>query len=166
MAAVSEGTILGPAVLDVGCGRGDNAIYLAGRGFHVTGVDVSRAAIVSARRKALSAGVDTEFKVLDAFLLKNLKMRFDTVIDYGLFHQFDGEDRARYVNSLRDVCKHGGLLVLQCFSDQGGKAEHFGPRLVSQDEIHGSFGGASELNGSGQLPTKRTETDIIRHGWH
>ncbi len=143
IAAASGRVIRGPTVLDVGCGKGDNAIYLAERGFKVTGVDVSKAAIVFAKRKALAAGLDVEFMALDAFQLGKLGRRFDTVIDYGLFHQFDGEERSRYVNSLRDVCKHGGLLLLQCFSDQGGRAEWFGPRLISQDAIRVSF--ASEF---------------------
>ena len=136
--AIAQGVIRG-SVLDVGCGTGDNAVFLASRGFSVTGVDVSAKAIALAQRKARSASVDASFVTLDAFKLATLAETFDTVIDFGLFHQFDGELRARYVRSLHHICGSQGRLLLQCFSDQGTKAERFGPRLVSQDELHSSF---------------------------
>ena len=143
IAAVSDGFVRGPAVLDVGCGTGDNAVYLAGRGFSVTGVDFSAKAISIAKRKALKAAVDATFITLDAFNLGTLAKKFDTVIDFGLFHNLEGKNRERYVRSLRDVCASKGQLLLHCFSDQRGKdevyPERFGPRPMSQDKIRTSF---------------------------
>ncbi|MGA0616285.1 class I SAM-dependent methyltransferase [Paracoccus sp. KR1-242] len=43
--------------LDLGCGRGDDAIWLAGQGWHVTGADVSETALAAARASAQAAGV-------------------------------------------------------------------------------------------------------------
>ena len=140
MAAVSQGVIRGPAVLDVGCGTGDNALYLAGRGFSVTGIDTSTAAIAIARRKAHQLSVDARFVTLDAFQLGTLARKFETLLDFGLFHQFVGATRARYVRSLCDVCTNRGQLLLQCLSDQGEKLRGLGrPRLVSQEELRVSF---------------------------
>jgi len=135
MAAVSQGVIRGPSVLDVGCGTGDNAVYLAECGFSVTGVDVSTAALALAERKARTLSVKARFVPLDAFQLATLATQFETVLDFGLFHQFAGATRARYVRALGEVCTSRGQLLLQCFSDHGGKARWFGPRLVSQEEL-------------------------------
>jgi cyclopropane fatty-acyl-phospholipid synthase-like methyltransferase len=63
---------------------------------------------------------------------------FDTIIDSGVFHVFDDEDRARYVASLASALRPGGRCYLICFSDrQPGDA---GPRRVSQDELRAAFG--------------------------
>jgi SAM-dependent methyltransferase len=139
MSAVSQGFIRGPAVLDLGCGVGDNALYLAKRGFSVTGIDISTAAIAMAKRKAHKLSVDARFVTLDAFQLGTLTTKFETLIDFGLFHQFAGATRTRYVRSLSDVCTNRGQLLLQCFRDKGGIAHWFGPNLVSQEDLRASF---------------------------
>jgi cyclopropane fatty-acyl-phospholipid synthase-like methyltransferase len=113
---------------------------LAERGFSVTGVDVSSAAIAIAKRKAHQLSVDARFVTLDAFQLRTLATKFETVLDFGLFHQFAGATRTRYVRSLRDVCTNRGHLLLQCLRDQGEKLSGLGrPRLVSQEELRASF---------------------------
>ena len=142
IAAAEKGEICGPTVLDVGCGNGDNAIYLASRGFDVTGVDVSAKAIRVAKQKASEAEVDVTFKTLDALNIGTLAKRFDTVIDFGLFHNIVGDDRERYVRALSDVCVSKGQLLMQCFGDQAGEYDVYPrryPQPLSQDEIRASF---------------------------
>ncbi len=141
IAAAEKGEVRGPTVLDVGCGTGDNAIYLAGRGFEVTGVDVSAKAIGIAKQKAREAKVEVTFITLDALSIETLANKFDTVIDIGLFHNLKG-DRERYVRALSDVCASKGQLLMLCFSDQAGEYDvfpHFYPKPMSQDEIRASF---------------------------
>jgi SAM-dependent methyltransferase len=77
------------------------------------------------------------FEVADALSLGDLGLSFDTVIDSGLFHVFDDDNRPRYVASLASVLRPGGHLYLMCFSDRQPGA--FGPRRVSQDELRAAF---------------------------
>ncbi|MDT5331236.1 MAG: hypothetical protein QOF31_2533 [Mycobacterium sp.] len=104
-------------VLDVGCGLGDNAIYLASRGHAVTGLDGSPAAIEEARRRAAQAGVTVTFDVADATDLSGYEGRFDTVVDSALYHCLDEEGQQTYVAALYRVTRPGARLHLSCFSD-------------------------------------------------
>jgi cyclopropane fatty-acyl-phospholipid synthase-like methyltransferase len=125
------------AILDVGCGTGENALFFAERGSQVTGIDFLEKPIVEAQSKAQARGLQATFLVMDALQLKEMREVFDSVIDCGLFHVFSDQDRARYVAGLANVVKPGGRLFLLCFSDQEPPGD--GPRRVSQQEIHEAF---------------------------
>jgi 2-polyprenyl-3-methyl-5-hydroxy-6-metoxy-1,4-benzoquinol methylase len=71
-------------VLDIGCGLGDNAVYLAKSGHQVTGLDISPTALITAERRAKDAGVDITFAVADSTKLEGYTDAFDTVIDSGM----------------------------------------------------------------------------------
>jgi len=76
------------AVLDAGCGTGENALHVASLGLSVLGVDVAETALAIAREKARDRGIEVEFAAVDAFQLERLGRRFQTVLDCGLFHTF------------------------------------------------------------------------------
>jgi ubiquinone/menaquinone biosynthesis C-methylase UbiE len=124
-------------VLDVGCGTGEHALLAAAAGFAVTGVDAAPTAIGVAREKAAARSIAVRFEVADALDLPALGREFDTVLDCGLFHVFDDDDRARYVASLSGVVVRGGRYFVLCFSDK--QPGDWGPRRVSQDELRESF---------------------------
>jgi cyclopropane fatty-acyl-phospholipid synthase-like methyltransferase len=124
-------------VLDAGCGTGDTALFLAGRGCQITGMDFLDEPIRRAQRKAAERGVSATFLVKDAMTLKDWSDRFDNVVDSGLFHVFSDDDRLRYVKGLATVLKPGGRLFLLCFSDEEPGDE--GPRRVSKKELHAAF---------------------------
>ncbi len=106
------------AVLDAGCGTGENALFFAGKGHPVLGIDFLERPLQEARRKAQERGVSAEFLRMDALDLTTLDRRFDSVIDSGLFHVFSDEDRPRYVAGLAHVTNPGGRVFLLCFSDE------------------------------------------------
>ena len=101
------------SVLDAGCGTGETALFFAERGVRVA------------------------FLVKDATTLSGWNERFDNVIDSGLFHCFNDEDRLRYVKGLATVLKPGGRLFLMCFSDE--EPGDQGPRRVPKQELHDAF---------------------------
>lgn len=124
-------------VLDAGRGTGENALYFAGLGRNVTGIDFIEEAIRRCRRKAAERGLRATFLVKDALTLKGWSERFDNVIDSGLFHVFGDEDRRHYVEGLATVLKPGGRVFLGCVSDEEPGAQ--GPRRVSREELHAAF---------------------------
>jgi len=124
------------AVLDAGCGTGENALHVASLGLPVLGVDVAETALATARAKAAERGIGAEFAVADALRLDRLGRRFATVLDCGLFHTFDGGERPGYVASLASVTGPGGTLYVLCFRDDGPGT---GPHPVSQDELAAAF---------------------------
>ena len=124
-------------VLDVGCGTGENALFLAERGFTVVGIDGAPTAIKKARAKAKQRRLDASFEVADALNLASPEQPYDTVIDSGLFHVFADGDRVSFVKSLGRVARSGGTYFLMCFSDR--QPGEWGPRRVTQAEIQASF---------------------------
>jgi len=135
---LAEQGLLAGRVLDSGCGTGEQTLLAAAHGADAVGVDVSGLAVRRAREKAAERGVVARFEVGDALRLADLGLTFDTIIDSGVFHVFDDEDRARYVTSLASVLRPVGRCYLACFSDR--QPGTWGPRRVSQDELRAAFG--------------------------
>jgi SAM-dependent methyltransferase len=138
----SEGGFAG-AVLDAGCGTGEHALLAASLGLPVLGVDVAETALAMAREKARERGIPAEFAAADAFQLERLGRRFETVLDCGLFHTFNGDERPEYVASVASVTEQGGTLYVLCFSDD---APRLGPHPVSRDELRAAFHSGSGWN--------------------
>src|SRR5215218_3801795 len=126
------------AVLDVGCGTGEHTILLTRLGYDVLGIDFAPEAIEQARRNA--EGVGARFEVADALNLRD-QPGYDTIVDSALFHIFDDGDRPRYVASLHNACRPGGLVHVLALSDAG---RGFGPQ-VSGETIRDAFGDGWDL---------------------
>ena len=125
------------SLLDSGCGTGENALFFAGRGHKVTGIDFLDLPIASAKKKANQRGLRAIFLVWDALELDAFPDQFDSIIDCGLFHVFSDEDRKKYVQGLSSILKPGGKLFLMCFRDEEPGTQ--GPRRISQQELRQAF---------------------------
>jgi cyclopropane fatty-acyl-phospholipid synthase-like methyltransferase len=135
--ALAEAHKLAGRVLDVGCGTGEHALLAARHDCDAYGVDISSRAIEIAQGKAAERGLTAHFQVGDALHLDRLGREFDVIIDSGVFHVFDDDERPRYVQSLASVLRTGGTTFLMCFSDR--QPGTWGPRRVSQAELREAF---------------------------
>lgn len=122
-------------VLDIGCGTGDNSIWLAARGFEVTGIDISELAIEKARRKAQESGVDGRFFVADFLKNEIHGDSFGFALDRGCFHSLDSPEEQ--VVFARNVAKHldSGGLWLSLVASKDAPQRDPGPPRYSAVEI-------------------------------
>ncbi len=124
------------AVLDAGCGSGEHALLAASLGLPVLGIDVAETALALARAKAKERGLQAEFVPADALHLERLGRQFETVLDCGLFHTFDDDERPQYVASLASVMQPEGMLYVLCFSDRDSA---YVPHPVREEVLRAAF---------------------------
>ncbi|MFQ6020708.1 MAG: class I SAM-dependent methyltransferase [Candidatus Aenigmatarchaeota archaeon] len=105
-------------VLDVGCGTGTDAIFLAQNGFKVTAIDISEEAIRIAKSKAEKAGVKIDFRIGDALDMPFEDETFELVNDNGFFHLLDKPNRALFVKEVSRIMKPKSKYLMKCFSDK------------------------------------------------
>lgn len=137
-----EGTADTPALptgqaLDVGCGTGDCAIYLAQHGWKVTGVDYVAKPLEKARAKARAADVAVDFARADVTKLSQsgIGTGFQLIVDNGCIHNMSGGDRAAYVREVSAVAAPDARLFVVAFPPGG----RFGVPGIDQDEIERRF---------------------------
>lgn len=136
LALAESGALVG-SVLDVGCGTGEHGLMAAALGLDTTGVDLAEVAIASARAKAEDRGLSARFLVWDALDLPGLGQQFDTVLDCGLYHIFDDDDRPQFLTGLRGAVRPGGRYFMLCFSDR--QPGDWGPRRIPEAELRENF---------------------------
>jgi SAM-dependent methyltransferase len=185
------GEIVG-SVLDVGCGTGENALYLAAQGHDVWGIDFTPTAIQKAQEKAAQRHLTVSFRVLNVLELYTLGRTFDTVIDSGLFHVFSDEERPLFVDNLAAVIRRGGTYFMLCLSELAPKLDYsklkdflpdfdklkdlvpnfdklkegdYGPRRVTQAEIKRLFQDGWRINYIRQATMESTMGSGVRLGW-
>ena len=115
---VESGRIEPCRAVDLGCGAGNYAIYLASKGFDVTGVDFSRAAIKIAKKNAKKKGVKCEFVTADVINeMDKVRGGCDFAYDWGLLHHIMPEDRQKYVSNVHGLLNPGGKYLSLCFHE-------------------------------------------------
>lgn len=133
--------------LDLGCGTGANAIYLASEGWEVVGVDFVPEAIDTAKTRAQSTGSTASFVVADVTRLRQAGVRgpFDLIMDIGCYHAVPSGRRDAYAAEVAAVAQHGAAFYLAGISDPPASWRLLRAQGVSAAELRDRFGGDFEL---------------------
>jgi SAM-dependent methyltransferase len=116
---VESGKVVPCEAVDLGCGAGNHAVWLAGRGFRVTGIDLSPKALELAGRLAADKGVSCRFVATDlAGPVRDLHGRFDFAYDWEILHHVFPEQRERYAANVHRMLRPGGSYLSVCFSEE------------------------------------------------
>jgi SAM-dependent methyltransferase len=124
----------GSRVLEVGCGTGTNAVWLAQQGCRVTAFDLAPLAVERARARAAAAGVEVDLSVQDVLELPIAGGPYDVVYDRGVFHVFDDpREQARFAERVAESLRPGGLWLSIAGSTEGPIRETGPPRRSLRD---------------------------------
>ena len=138
---IEKGLVKKGKALDLCSGAGTNPVYLAEKGFEVTGIDISPTAIEYAKKRAEQAKVKINFAVQNFLHLPFGDSEFDFVFDMGCFHHVKIKDRPTFIKGVHRVLKKGGGYMLTCFSHRNGKAwNHF-----TKQQLVGLFSALFEM---------------------
>ena len=149
---VTDGILQPGRAIDLGCGVGDNAIFLAQHGFTVIGIDYAPAAIDRARTKARETNLDVTFTVDDLTRLQHVHGPFDLLVDYGTFDDLNTRDRDAYVREVTALAAPGTRFLLWCFEWELRRWERiavailpFGGIALTPGEVTQRFGPAFHI---------------------
>jgi SAM-dependent methyltransferase len=153
----TDGVLEPGRVLELGCGNGRNATYLAGLGCAVDAVDFSAEAISWARERADKAGARVGFQCCSIFDAEFPAGSYDLVYDSGCFHHLPPHQRADYVRLVARALRPGGSLGLVCFRPEGGSG-------YTDDQVYerGSLGGGLGYSAEGLRSYWDTPPFLVR----
>ena len=116
---VDSGGVAPCEAVDLGCGAGNYAVWLASRGFRVTGIDVSANAVAMAARLAAARGAACRFLQanLAAGVPDDLAGAFDFAYDWEVLHHVFPGDRPRYAATVHRLLRPGARYFSVCFSE-------------------------------------------------
>lgn len=138
---LDEGRIPVGRALELGCGAGTNAVFLAQRGFNVTAIDLSPLALEQARERASAAGVDVHFIEADITRVLIERASFDFIFDRGCYHCVRRIDLAGFLKVVEHYTRPGSRwLTLTGNANETGDPDKGPPRLTEQ-EIRTDLGG-------------------------
>ena len=139
------------SALDIGCGTGDNAIYLAKHGWTVTGVDYVEKPVNKARAKAAAGNLDIRFEQADVTRLceESIGSNFALIVDNGCLHGMNDEDRYDYVREVTAAAAPGARLLLVEFIP----GASFGVPGIDPAEVERRFADGWTLLSSGSEPS-------------
>ena len=139
---IDSGAIKIGKALDLGCGLGTNAIYLAKKGFDVFALDVSKTALKCAEEKAKKSGVKINFVQGFAHKISFPEKTFTLVFDRGCFHHIPKQTRKEYIENVHRILADGGSYYLECFCSKCGF--DYGYRF-SKTDIENMFSGKFKI---------------------
>ena len=133
-------------VLDIGCGIGRHAIYLAGNGLKVTGLDLSESGLESAREATREAGVEVDFQIGDFTALPIEADSIDLALAWNVIYHGDGDVVRQAIAEIRRVLRPGGLFLGTMISkrhERYGQGKEIRPNTFiiddDQEKAHAHF---------------------------
>jgi methyl halide transferase len=132
---VSEGKVKPCRVLELGCGTGTNAIFLASLGFEVTAIDLSQTALERAREKAREAKVTVNFIQGDVTALPDVGGPFPFVFDRGTYHVVRTVNLSGFQKTLTKVVEPSGIYLILAGNANTLAPTDVGPPVVRASEL-------------------------------
>ncbi|WP_342479296.1 class I SAM-dependent methyltransferase [Paenibacillus sp. FSL H7-0350] len=140
-----SGGVLTPGrVLELGCGGGRNAVYMARQGCKVDAVDISQAAVNWGMERAAAHQVEVNFTCGNIFDLELTPGSYDLIYDSGCFHHIYPHRRATYLELLDRALTPGGYFGLTCFAAGSMGAEITDWEVYRQRRMRGGLGFTEE----------------------
>ena len=159
---VKEGTVHQCSVVDLGCGSGTDAIFLAQQGFKVTGIDISPTALGLAEEKARKAGVSVRWMLADVTAPPNLGP-FDFIYDRGCYHNVRDQNLEAYLETVHRFSRPGTkLLVLSARHDAQSAPGSSG---VSEEELRFDFSPFFDVEWLREIMLESNELNLHAPGW-
>jgi SAM-dependent methyltransferase len=124
--------------LDLGCGTGRDAVFLASRGWAVTAVDAVPQAMAAARQRGADANVDVDWVMGDVTRLESLGLSgaYDFILDRGCFHGLNDDERERYARGVTSAAAPQAELLLFAFQP---RRIGLGPRGITPEQLARHF---------------------------
>jgi SAM-dependent methyltransferase len=129
--------------LEIGCGTGSNAVWLAQQGFEVTGIDVAPLAVEQAEQRTQAAGVKANFQVADVLQLPDLQGPFAFFFDRGCYHAVRRGAADEYAVAIAKQLVSGGRGLI--LAGNAREPHEPGPPVVTEDQIRNELGVAFRI---------------------
>jgi len=132
---VDQGLIKPSRTLELGCGTGTNAVFLAQHGFDVTAIDVAPLAVEQAKEKAKRANVKAKFLQGDVLKLPDLGQSFALVFDRGVYHHLRNVDLFGFLQTMAKATKPGSLYLTLAGNANDVRSDEGGPPVVHAHDL-------------------------------
>lgn len=160
--AVQDGTVQRCKLVDLGCGSGTDAIYLARQGFDVTGIDIAPTALGQAADKARKAGVSVRWILADVTAPPDVGP-FDFIYDRGCYHNVRDQNLEAYIETVRRFSHNGTkLLLLSARRDPQSPPRSSG---VTEEELRFDFSSLFRVDWLRPIMLESNEAGVLAPGW-
>jgi SAM-dependent methyltransferase len=159
---VASGKVAKCRVVDMCCGSGSDAIYLASKGFDVTAIDVAPTALGQAQEKARQAGVSVKWVLADILAPPKLQP-FDFLYDRGCYHVVRDQNLPAYLETVRRFSRPGAqFLLLAARRDEQAGGD---PSGVTEEELHFDFLNLFDFEWLREIRLESNRPGIGPPGW-
>ena len=116
-------------VLEAGCGEGQNAVYLAQKGYQVDAFDLSEHGIAKLKRRCEQSNAQVNAFVADLTTYQ-FKQYYDMILCFGTLHFVDKDGWKRFISNAKEYTNIGGIHIMQIFTDAVPASEDIAPFAI------------------------------------